>query len=80
MTPKISESPLDEYLILKRHTVFDIVYSPDMTALLKNAKMKKCKIIRGVEMLVHQGAKQFEIWTGTKAPVSLMEKAVKKHI
>jgi shikimate dehydrogenase len=80
MTPKVSETPLDEYLILKQHVVFDIVYSPDSTALLKIAKAKKCRIIRGIEMLVHQGAKQFEIWTGYKAPVSLMEKAVKKHI
>ncbi len=80
MTPKTEESPLDEYLIQKKHTVFDIVYSPDMTALLKTARAKKCRIIRGIEMLVHQGAKQFEIWTGMKAPLSAMEKAVKKHI
>ncbi len=80
MTPNIDVSPLDESLLIPSHVVFDIVYSPDITKLLQMAKTKKCKIIRGIEMLVNQGAKQFEIWTGKKAPVALMEEAVKKFL
>ncbi len=80
MTPNIDISPIDESLVLSKHVVFDIVYSPDMTKLLKAGKKKSCKIIRGIEMLVNQGAKQFEIWTGKKAPASLMQTALKDHI
>jgi shikimate dehydrogenase len=78
MTPKINESPIEEKLILNKHIVFDIVYSPDMTKLLQSAKNKKCKIVHGIEMLINQGAKQFELWTGETAPVSLMRSSIKK--
>jgi shikimate dehydrogenase len=78
MTPNVNKMPIEQEFILKKHIVFDIVYSPHLTKLLKTSKTKGCKIIHGVEMLVNQGAKQFEIWTGKKAPISAMEKAVKK--
>jgi shikimate dehydrogenase len=77
MTPDINKIPIEPELILKKQTVFDIVYSPHMTKLLKVSKDKGCKIIHGIEMLVNQGATQFEIWTGKKAPLSVMQKAVK---
>jgi shikimate dehydrogenase len=80
MSPDIDNIPIDESLITKRHIVFDIVYSPDMTKLLQISKDKGCKIIHGIEMLVNQGALQFEIWTGLKPPLSVMEKAVRKKI
>ncbi len=80
MTPDIEISSIDESLIIGKHVIFDIVYSPDMTRLLQIAKSKNCKIIRGIEMLINQGAKQFEIWTGEKAPVSLMRNAIKNRI
>ena len=77
MSPNIEKIPLEPALLQKKHTVFDIVYSPHNTKLLKTSKAKGCKIIHGIEMLVNQGAKQFEIWTGKKAPLQVMEKAVK---
>jgi shikimate dehydrogenase len=80
MSPNTNNMPIKSELILKKHTVFDIVYSPHTTKLLKTSKGKGCKIIHGIEMLVYQGAKQFKIWTGEQAPVSTMEKAVKKII
>jgi shikimate dehydrogenase len=80
MTPDTDNMPIKSDLILKKHTVFDIVYSPHTTKLLKTSKGKGCKIIHGIEMLVNQGAKQFNIWTGKQAPVSAMKKAVKKII
>jgi len=45
--------------------------------LLKAAKKKGCKIIPGLGMLVHQGAVGFKLWTGKKAPIAVMKKALK---
>ena len=62
-----SESPLsaDE---IKAEYVFDMVYHPAETQLLKLAKERGCQVIAGSEMFVHQAARQFEIWTGKPAP------------
>ncbi|MBV9679927.1 MAG: shikimate dehydrogenase, partial [Acidobacteriaceae bacterium] len=56
--------------------VFDMVYNPHETALLKQAKAQGCQIIYGVEMLLEQAAHQFEIWTGESAPLSAMRGAL----
>ncbi len=77
MSPGIDECPLPEGMILPHHTVMDIVYSPLVTKLLSLAAAKGCKTISGIQMLLYQGAKQFEIWTGLKAPVSIMENALR---
>jgi shikimate dehydrogenase len=53
----------------------DIVYNPVETKLAKDAKAAGAKVISGVEMLIHQGAASFEIWTGCSAPVGIMRKA-----
>ena len=57
-------------------TVFDIVYNPLETRLLKEAKAAGAKTVSGVMMLVYQGAEAFKLWTGTEPPVELMKKAV----
>jgi shikimate dehydrogenase len=56
--------------------VMDIVYNPLETRLLKAARQKGCQIQDGVAMFVHQGAIQFELWTGQSAPVGLMRAMV----
>lgn len=56
--------------------VFDMVYNPHETALLKQAKAQGCQVIYGVEMLLEQAAHQFEIWTGESAPLSAMRGAL----
>ncbi len=55
--------------------VYDIVYNCE-TALLKEAKRKKIKCANGLGMLVNQGAISFELWTGKKAPIAVMRKAL----
>ncbi|WNY29160.1 Shikimate dehydrogenase (NADP(+)) [Methanimicrococcus stummii] len=57
-------------------TVFDIVYNPEETAFLREAREGGAKTINGVMMLVFQGALSFEIWTGKKPDVGVMKKAV----
>jgi shikimate dehydrogenase len=57
-------------------TVFDIVYNPLETRLLKEAKASGAKPVSGVSMLVYQGAEAFRLWTGIEPPVELMKKTV----
>ncbi|RLI76557.1 shikimate dehydrogenase [Archaeoglobales archaeon] len=66
--------PLPQGLV-RNVVVFDTVYNPMETELIKLAKKRGCKIVYGIDMLVYQGAKAFEIWTGKKAPVEAMKKA-----
>lgn len=56
--------------------VYDIVYNPRKTILLKDAAACGLETIDGCEMLIYQGAKAFEIWTGQKPPVSVMKIAL----
>jgi 3-dehydroquinate dehydratase/shikimate dehydrogenase len=61
---------------LNARIVFDTVYNPIDTPLLKMARAKGCAVITGVEMFVTQGARQFEIWTGKPAPDQEMLRVV----
>jgi shikimate 5-dehydrogenase len=56
--------------------VFDLVYNPLETALLKHASAEKKLTIGGIEMFVEQAAAQFRIWTGMEAPRNVMRSAV----
>ncbi len=56
-------------------TVFDLVYRPRRTQLLERALAAGCATIEGVEMLVEQGARSFQLWTGMDAPVDVMRTA-----
>jgi 3-dehydroquinate dehydratase/shikimate dehydrogenase len=60
----------------KARLVFDLVYNPLETPLLKEAKARGLATIQGVEMFVHQGARQFELWTGKPAPEAEMLRVV----
>jgi shikimate dehydrogenase len=57
-------------------TVFDIVYNPLETRLLREAKVSGAKPVSGISMLVYQGAEAFRLWTGVEPPVELMKKTV----
>ncbi|HEX5233762.1 MAG TPA: shikimate dehydrogenase [Silvibacterium sp.] len=56
--------------------VFDLVYNPLETPLIRMAREKNIPVVTGVEMFVHQGARQFEIWTGKPAPEEEMLRVV----
>ena len=75
--PKVS--PLEEKE-LKGKIIFDLVYNPYETKLLKMARAQNLIAISGVEMFVHQGARQFEIWTGKPAPVDEMRLEVFRQL
>jgi 3-dehydroquinate dehydratase/shikimate dehydrogenase len=69
------ETPLQDKEINARY-VFDMVYDPAETRFLKLAKERGAQIIPGIEMFVHQAARQFEIWTGKPAPWDEMLRVV----
>ncbi len=72
MTPNVDSSPFPGELIRAEHTVFDIVYTPFETKLLKDAKAAGARAIPGIGMFVQQAAIQFELWTGHPAPLDVM--------
>ena len=60
--------------------VYDLVYNPTETRLIREAKEAGVPVLGGMEMLIAQGARQFEIWTGASAPLEAMASAVKKKL
>ena len=73
------QSPLEDKE-LNTKFLFDLVYVPAETKLVKMAKAKNIQIIPGLEMFVQQGARQFEIWTGKPAPIAEMAFVVGKAL
>ena len=74
MNPDIDKTPVPAGLLKPGLIVFDIVYNPVQTRLLKEAEAAGAKTINGLDMLVWQGAMAFEKWTGQKAPFELMKR------
>lgn len=75
MTPKSKETPVDKKFLHPKLVVFDIVYNPLETRLLREAREKGARVVDGLGMLIYQGAEAFEIWTKQKAPVEVMRSA-----
>jgi 3-dehydroquinate dehydratase / shikimate dehydrogenase len=68
-------SPLAEPEINARY-VFEMVYNPGETRFMQLARKRGAQVIPGIEMFVHQGARQFEIWSGKPAPIADMQHVV----
>ncbi len=78
MSPNINETPVPAKLLKPGLVVFDIVYNPIKTRLLREVEAAGAETISGVDMLVWQGALAVEKWTGLKEPIELMrEEAIK---
>ncbi len=79
MFPYTDALPID-LARLRVRVVFDMVYYPLETRLLAEARGRGLTTISGLEMLVAQGGRQFEIWTGLAAPRALMEQAIRQAL
>ena len=66
------QSPLEAGSIPKDVLVYDLVYNPIETPLLKAAKKAGARVLGGLAMLVYQGATSFELWVGKEAPLDIM--------
>ncbi|UCE15636.1 MAG: shikimate dehydrogenase [Candidatus Bathyarchaeota archaeon] len=80
MHPDVNRSLVDPNWLRPDLCVMDIIYNPLETKLAKNAKSVGAKVVSGIEMLVHQGAASFGIWTNQPAPVKAMRKAVSNKL
>ena len=81
MHPNVDDAPIASGELMHEDlVVFDAVYNPNETGLLKEAINAGAKPVYGIKMLLYQGAESFEIWTGKKAPIDVMEDALRKTL
>ncbi|MBM4043329.1 MAG: shikimate dehydrogenase, partial [Planctomycetes bacterium] len=71
MHPGVEETPLHASLLRREALVFDSVYNPLETRLLREARAAGCRTVNGLEMFVNQAVEQFELWTRLPAPRAL---------
>ncbi len=77
MYPDVDCSPIqDPSAFHPRLVVYDSIYNPKETKLMRLVRSRGAKSFNGLDMLVYQGAKSLEIWTGRKSPVEVMREAV----
>jgi 3-dehydroquinate dehydratase/shikimate dehydrogenase len=76
MHPNIDQTPLPKEYLKKGMAVFDTVYNPAETLLLKQAKQVHAKTIDGLSMFINQAAAQFKLFTGQEADPDLMRKTI----
>ncbi|MCC5941661.1 MAG: shikimate dehydrogenase [Balneolaceae bacterium] len=81
MHPNIDDSPVPvhESELLTESICYDLVYNPLKTTFLENAENHGAEIINGLDMLIHQGSKSFEMWTGKPFPIDLVKKKLFEH-
>jgi shikimate dehydrogenase len=65
-----------KYRLNSASAVFDMIYRPAETPLLQAAREAGCRTANGLGMLLHQGARALEIWTGRPSPISVMRQAL----
>jgi shikimate dehydrogenase len=80
MSPEKDYSPVPAGLLKPGLIVFDIVYNPVRTKLVREAESSGARTVSGVDMLAWQGALAFEKWTGQQAPVDLMRREAIKNL
>ena len=73
MWPKVNETPLKGYSFNPKTVVCDIVYNPNITHLLKQASENGCSTVKGIGMLIGQGVRAIEIWTGAAVDDSVIK-------
>lgn len=80
MHPFVDETPFEKHHLRPSMVVFDMVYNPENTLLMKDARSQGCLTITGVEMFVRQASLQFKLFTGQEAPWELMREVLKRTI
>jgi 3-dehydroquinate dehydratase/shikimate dehydrogenase len=78
MHPNVDETPYERDHLRPYMIVFDTVYNPESTLLIKEARAVGCRTVTGVEMFVRQAAIQFRIWQGIDPPPQVMREALKR--
>ena len=76
MHPDVNASPVPAEMLRKEMVVYDAVYNPAETKLLRDARAAGCRTVAGLDHFVRQAVEQFELWTGQPAPVDTMRRVV----
>ena len=71
MHPNVDETPFEKHHLRPSMIVFDAVYNPENTLLVKEARSRNCTVVTGVDMFVRQACLQFELFTGQEGPAEL---------
>ena len=69
-----------QYSLAKAGAAYDMIYRPAETAWLRTAKAAGCRTANGIGMLLHQGAKALELWSGLNPPIEVMREALTQNI
>lgn len=80
MHPNVDESPVTKTFLKPSMLVFDTVYNPESTLLIKDARARNCHAVTGVDMFEKQAELQFKLFTKQDAPVGLMREVLKRAI
>ncbi len=80
MHPNVDETPYEKHHLRPSMVVFDAVYNPENTLLIKDARSRNCTVVTGIEMFVRQACMQFKLFTGTDGPADLMRDVIRRTI
>lgn len=80
MHPNVDESPLHSSYLKPEMTVFDTVYTPETTMLIRQARERGSRVITGVDMFVRQAGLQFQHFTGCDPPLDIMAQAMRRAL
>ena len=78
--PRVAETPIAKELLAGGRLVYDLIYNPTVTALLRDAEEMGCETIGGLDMLVAQAHEQFHWWTDIRPPAGVMRTAAMKRL
>ena len=70
----------NRFSLARAGAVFDMIYRPAETPLLKAARIAGCRAANGLGMLLYQGAAALELWTGRNAPIEVMREALRRNV
>jgi 3-dehydroquinate dehydratase/shikimate dehydrogenase len=77
MFPEVDRTPVPENVLKEGMIVFDAVYNPIETKLLRDARERGCRTVNGLTMFINQAAEQFRLWTNIDPPIKLMSNVAK---
>lgn len=80
MHPNLDDTPFDAKYLQENMVVFDTIYNPEQTLLLKDARAANCRVLTGVDMFVRQAELQFDKFTDQEAPKDLMRQVIRRTI
>lgn len=82
MEPHASESPVKDFQTKHLHhkICYDLIYNPSKTKFLKQAEHAGAVTLNGLDMLVHQGSKLFELWTGKRFPIPIIQNELQEKV